>query len=119
MPRVKRGVPARARHKKVLTLTKGQRGTKSKLYRRAHEALMKSLTYSYRHRRERRRDMRRLWIARINAGARQMGVSYSQLIAGFKKAAIGVDRKVLADLAVRDPAAFTQIVEKAKAALAT
>lgn len=119
MPRVKRGVPARARHKKVLNLMKGQRGTKSKLYRRAHEAMIKALTYAYRHRRERKRDMRRLWIVRINAGVRQMGISYSQFMAGVKKAAIGVDRKVLADLAARDPAAFTQVVEKAKAALAS
>jgi len=119
MPRVKRGVPARARHKKAIQSMKGQRGTKSKLYRRAHEAMFKALTYAYRHRRERRRDMRRLWVARINAGVRQLGISYSQFMAGVRKAAIGVDRKVLADLAVRDPAAFTQLVEKAKAALAS
>lgn len=118
MPRVKRGVAARARHKKVLKLTQGQRGTKSTLYRRAHEAMLKALTYAYRHRRERKRDMRRLWIARINAAVRQMGISYSQFMAGVRKATIGMDRKVMADLAVRDPAAFAQVVEKAKAALA-
>ena len=118
MPRVKRGVAARARHKKVLKLTKGQRGTKRTLYRRAHEAMLKALTYAYRHRRERKRDMRRLWIVRINAAVRQMGISYSQFMSGVRKATIGVDRKVMADLAVRDPAAFAQVVEKAKAALA-
>ena len=114
MPRVKRGVTARARHKKVLKLTKGQRGTKSTLFRRAHEAMLKSLTYAYRHRRERKRDMRRLWIARVNAAARLEGLTYSQLISGLKKVGVEVNRKMLADLAVRDPAGFAKFAELAK-----
>lgn len=117
MPRVKRGVTARARHKKVLKLTKGQRATKSTLFRRAHEAMLKALSYAYRHRRERKRDMRRLWVARVNAAARLQGLSYSQLMGGLKKAGVEVNRKLLADLAVRDPAAFSRIVETAKSAV--
>jgi len=116
LPRVKRGVPAHRRHKKVLKLTEGMRATKHSLYRRAHEAMLKALSYAYRHRRERKRDMRRLWITRINAGARLSGLSYSQLIAGLKRANVAVDRKMLADLAVRDAAAFARIVEVAKSA---
>lgn len=115
MPRVKRGVTAHARHKKVLKLTKGQRATKSTLYRRAHEAMLKSLSYAFRHRRERKRDMRRLWIARVNAAARLEGLTYSQFIAGLKRAGVEVNRKMLADLAVRDAAGFAKVVEAAKA----
>jgi large subunit ribosomal protein L20 len=115
VPRVKRGVTAHARHKKVLKLTKGQRATKSTLYRRAHEAMLKSLSYAFRHRRERKRDMRRLWIARVNAAARLEGLTYSQFIAGLKRAGVEVNRKMLADLAVRDAAGFAKVVEAAKA----
>ncbi|MCL0101913.1 50S ribosomal protein L20 [Dehalococcoidia bacterium] len=114
MPRVKRGVTARARHSKVLKLTKGQRGTKSTLFRRAHEAMLKALSYAYRHRRERKGDMRRLWIARVNAAARREGMSYSQFMGGLKKAGVGVNRKVLADLAVKDSVGFARVVEVAK-----
>ncbi len=119
MVRVKRGVTARARHKKVLKLTKGMRATKHALYRRAHEAMLKALSYAYRHRRERKRDMRRLWITRINAGARLSGLSYSQLMAGLRRANVTVDRKMLAELAVNDQAAFARFVELAKGAPAT
>jgi large subunit ribosomal protein L20 len=116
MPRVKRGVTARRRHKKVLKLTKGHRGTKHSLYRRAHESMLKSLSYSYRHRRERKGDMRRLWITRINAAARLGGLSYSKLVDGLNKAGVAINRKMLADLAVKDPAAFSKLVEIAKEA---
>ncbi len=116
MPRVKRGVTARRRHKKVLKLTKGHRGTKYSLYRRAHESMLKSLSYSYRHRRERRRDLRQLWITRINAAARLGGLSYSRFIAGLNRAGIAINRKMLSELAVKDPAAFSQLVELAKEA---
>ena len=115
MPRVKRGVPARQRHKKVLKLTAGQRGTKHALYRRANEALMKSLFYAYRDRRDRKRDMRRLWIQRINAAARQQGLTYSRFISGLRVAGVEIDRKMLADLAVQDAAAFARLAEVAKA----
>jgi large subunit ribosomal protein L20 len=115
--RVKRGVVNRRRHKKIINMTKGQWGTRSKLFRRANEAMMKSYWYAYRDRRVRRRDFRRLWIARINAASRANGLPYSQLINGLKKANVQLDRKVLADLAVRDAAAFTQVVELAKQAL--
>jgi large subunit ribosomal protein L20 len=114
MPRVKGGPTTRRRHKKVLKLTKGQKGTKSKLFRRAHEAMMKSLWYSYRDRRQRRRDLRRLWITRINAAARQNGMSYSRFIYGLKQSNIELDRKSLADIAVRDADSFTRLVEVAK-----
>lgn len=117
MPRVKRGVTAHRRHKKVLKLTKGHRASKHKLYKRAHESMLKALSYAYQHRRERKGDMRRLWIARINAGARLEGVSYSHLINGLKKAGVEVDRKNLADLAVRDPSAFSRVVAVAKESL--
>ncbi|MFQ6014567.1 MAG: 50S ribosomal protein L20 [Anaerolineae bacterium] len=116
MPRVKGGPRARRRHKKVLKLTKGQRGTRSKLFKRANEAMLKSLSHAYRHRRTRKRDFRRLWIARINAAARQHGLSYSRLIAGLKRADINLDRKVMADLAVHDDQAFAQLVDVAKGA---
>jgi large subunit ribosomal protein L20 len=99
-------------------MTKGQWGTRSKLFRRANESMMKSYWYAYRDRRVRRREFRRLWIARINAASRANGMSYSQFIHGLKKADVRLDRKVLADLAVREPAAFTQVVEVAKEALA-
>ena len=114
MPRVKGGVVTRRRHKKVLKQTKGHRGTRHSLYRRAHESLLKALSYSYRHRRERKGDFRRLWIVRINAAARQEGLSYSRFMDGLKKAGVEVDRKMLADLAVRDPATFSQLAKIAK-----
>lgn len=114
MTRVKGGVAAHRRHKKVLKLTKGQRGARHSRYRVAHEAMMKSLSYSYRHRRERKGDFRRLWIVRINAAARQEGLSYSRFIDGLKKAGVEVDRKMLADMAVRDPNAFSQLAAIAK-----
>ncbi|MES3013314.1 MAG: 50S ribosomal protein L20 [Pseudomonadota bacterium] len=117
MPRVKRGVTARARHKKVLELAKGYRGRRKNVYRIAKQAVMKAGQYAYRDRRNRKRVFRRLWIARINAAARSHGVTYSRFMAGMKKAAIDLDRKVLADMAVNDPAAFGSIVEKAKAQL--
>lgn len=118
MPRVKRGVTARARHKKVLALAKGYRGRRKNVYRIAKQAVMKAGQYAYRDRRQRKRQFRQLWIVRINAGARENGLSYSKFMSGLKKAAIDIDRKVLADLAVFDKAAFAQLVEKAKAALA-
>ena len=116
--RVKGGTVTRRRHKKIIKMTKGQWGTRSKLFRRANESMMKSYWYAYRDRRVRRREFRRLWIARINAATRVNGMSYSQFIHGLKKADVQLDRKVLADLAVREPAAFTQVVEVAKEALA-
>ena len=118
MPRVKRGVTARARHKKVLALAKGYRGRRKNVYRVAKQAVMKTGQYAYRDRRQRKRQFRQLWIVRINAGARENGLSYSKFMNGLKRAAIELDRKVLADLAVFDKAAFAQLVEKAKAALA-
>ncbi len=116
--RVKGGTVTRRRHKKILNMTKGQWGTRSKLFRRANEAMMKSYWYAYRDRRQRRRDFRRLWIARINAAARINGISYSRLIHGLKLANVQLDRKVLADLAVRDEAAFAAVANVAKEALA-
>ncbi|MDK4544319.1 50S ribosomal protein L20 [Kingella kingae] len=118
MPRVKRGITARARHKKVIALAKGYRGRRKNVYRIAKQAVMKAGQYAYRDRRQRKRQFRQLWIARINAGARQNGLSYSKFMNGLKRAAIALDRKVLADLAVFDKAAFALLVEKAKAALA-
>ena len=118
MPRVKRGVTARARHKKVLQLTKGHRATKHTLYRRAHESMLKALSYAYAHRRERKGDMRKLWITRINAAARAVGLTYGQFMHGLKVAGVEVDRKVLADLAVRDNAAFNELVKVAQRATA-
>lgn len=115
MPRVKRGVPAHKKHKKLLQLAEGHRGTRRRLYRPAHESVMRSLAYMYRDRRNRKRDMRRLWIARINAAARMHGVSYSKLIHAIHTANIGVDRKILAEMAVNDEAAFTALVESALA----
>lgn len=116
MPRVKTGTIRRQHHKKVLKLNKGQFGTRHRLFRRANEAMLKSLWYSYRDRRTRRRDLRRLWIARINAAARQNGTTYSRLIHGMKTSQIAINRKMLADLAVRDPKAFTAVVDKAQLA---
>lgn len=115
--RVKGGPQTQRRHKKVLAITKGQRGTKSRLFRRANEAMMKSLAYSYRDRRNRKRDFRRLWITRINAAARLNGLSYSKFMHGLELAGIDLDRKILADVAVSDPSAFTTLTETAKAAL--
>jgi large subunit ribosomal protein L20 len=119
MPRVKRGVTARARHKKVLALAKGFRGRRKNVFRIAKQAVMKAGQYAYRDRRTKKRVFRRLWIARINAASRAAGMTYSRFMAGLKKANIELDRKVLADMAVHDAAGFTSIVEKAKAALAT
>ena len=113
MPRVKRGVPAHQKHKKLLQLAEGQRGTRSKLFRPAHESVMRSMAYMYRDRRNRKRDMRRLWITRINAAARMNGVSYSQLMHAVHTANIEVDRKILAEMAVNDEAAFTALVQTA------
>lgn len=113
MARVKRGVVSRRRHNKLLELTKGQRASKHKLIRRAHEAMVHSLNYAYFHRRERKGDMRRIWICRINAAAKANGVTYSQLIYSMDAAGIEVNRKILADMAVKDPSAFSDIVKTA------
>jgi len=118
MPRVKRGVTARARHKKILTQATGYRGRRNAVYRIAKEAVMKAGQYAYRDRRKKKSVFRALWIARINAAVREMGMSYSVFMNGLKKASIDIDRKVLADLAVHDKAAFTKIAEQAKASLA-
>ncbi|WP_106478264.1 50S ribosomal protein L20 [Phytohalomonas tamaricis] len=116
MPRVKRGVVARRRHNKVLKLAKGYYGARSRTFRVAKQAVIKAGQYAYRDRRQRKRQFRALWITRINAAARLHGLSYSKFVAGLKKAGIEIDRKVLADLAVHEKAAFGAIVEKAKAA---
>ena len=115
MARVKTGPHRRKRHRKVIKMTKGQYGTRSRLYRRANEAMLKSLWYSYRDRRNRKRDLRRLWIARINAAARQNGTTYSRLIHDLKVANIAINRKMLADMAVRDPETFAAVVNEAQA----
>ncbi|HVC80294.1 MAG TPA: 50S ribosomal protein L20 [Chloroflexota bacterium] len=115
MPRVKRGVPAHKRHKKVLKLTKGHWGARHRLYRTAHESMLHSLAYAYRDRRNRKRDFRRLWIQRINAAARIHGLSYSRFINGLSRANITVDRKILAELAVNDMAAFGELAKLAQA----
>jgi large subunit ribosomal protein L20 len=117
MTRVKGGPVTHLRHKKVLKLNKGNFGTRSRLFRRANETLLKSMWYATRDRKNRKRDLRRLWITRINAGARANGLSYSKFVFGMKKADIQLNRKILADLAVRNPEAFSSVVEKAKAAL--
>ncbi len=117
MPRAKGGVVTHRRHKKIIKQAKGHRGLRHKIFRRANESVMHALRYAYEHRRDKKSDFRRLWIMRINAAARLHGISYSRLIAGLTKAGVEVDRKVLADLAVRDDAAFGQVAEKAKAAL--
>ncbi len=113
MARVKTGIVRRQHHKKVLKLTKGQFGTRHRLFRRANEAMLKSLWYAYRDRRTRKRDLRRLWITRINAGARQHGVTYSRLIHAMRDSNIAINRKMLADMAVRDPQAFTAVINMA------
>lgn len=118
MARVKRSVTARARHKKVLKMAKGYQGARSRVYRVAKQAVIKAGQYAYRDRRNRKRDFRKLWIVRINAGARAHGTTYSQFMNGLKKAGITIDRKVLADLAVRDKAGFSVLVEQAKQAVA-
>ncbi len=117
MPRVKRGFKARRRRNRVLKLAKGYRGARSKLFRSATEAVDRGLNYAFRDRRVRKRDFRALWIARINAAARENGLSYSRLIHGLKLAEVGLDRKIMAELAVTDPAAFTTVVDTAKAKL--
>lgn len=117
MTRVKGGTVTRLRHKKVIKYNKGNFGTRSRLFKRANETMLKSMWYAYRDRRNRKRDLRKLWITRINAAARLNGMPYSKFIYAMKKADIQLNRKILADLAVRDPKAFTTIVEKAKAAL--
>ena len=114
MPRVKRGMAAHRRHKKVLALTKGHRATKHSLYRRAHESMLKSLSYAYNHRRERKGDMRRLWISRVNAASRAYGLTYGQFIDGLKKSGVEINRKMLADMAVREPQSFAHLVTIAK-----
>ncbi len=115
MPRVKRGVIAHQAHKKVLALTKGHRATSHSLFRRANESMLHALDYAYMHRKTRKRDFRRLWIIRINAAARAAGITYGRLIDGLNKAGIALDRKVLADMAVRDLPSFQKLVETAKA----
>jgi large subunit ribosomal protein L20 len=115
--RVKGGPQTQRRHKKVLALTKGQRGSKHKLYKRANEAMMKSLAYAYRDRRNRKRDFRRLWITRINAASRQNGMSYSKFMYGLKQADVQLDRKILADLAMNEPKAFEAVAEIAQQSL--
>jgi large subunit ribosomal protein L20 len=117
MARVKRGVMVRKRHKKVMEQAKGFRGSRSRHFKVAHEAVMKSLAYAYRDRRNRKRDFRRLWVQRINAAARLHGLSYSRLINGLKLVGIDLDRKILADMAVRDPDAFGDVVAQVKAAM--
>jgi large subunit ribosomal protein L20 len=117
--RIKRGVTARHRHKRLLQMTQGHRGGRHRLYRQAKESLLHALSYAYRHRRERKGDFRRLWIIRINAAAREHGLSYSQLVHGLQQAKVVVDRKMLADLAVRDSQAFAQLVSTAREGLPT
>ncbi len=117
MPRVKRGVPAHKRHKKILKLAEGHRNSRRRLYRPAHESVMKALSYAYRDRRARKRDFRRLWITRINAASRLHGLTYSQFMHGMKLAGINLDRKVLAEMAVFNGAVFGTIAAQAAAAL--
>ncbi|MCL4540938.1 MAG: 50S ribosomal protein L20 [Chloroflexi bacterium] len=118
MPRASRGVAAHKRHKKVLAQTEGHRGVRHRLFRLAHESLLRSLAYATADRRKRKRDFRRLWIIRINAACRLQDISYHTFITGLQRAQVTVDRKILADLAVREPAAFSKLVATAKAALA-
>ena len=118
MPRVKRGVQAHRRHKKILKQAKGYYGARSRVFRVAKQAVIKAGQYAYRDRRQRKRQFRALWIARINAGARQNGLSYSRLMAGLRKSTVDLDRKVLADLAIHDKIVFGKLVEQAKQALA-
>jgi large subunit ribosomal protein L20 len=119
LSRVKRGVTARHRHQKIIALAKGHKGLRHRIFRRANESVLHALDYSYRHRRERKGDMRRLWITRINAAARLNGLSYSRLVEGLCRAGVQVDRKMLADLAVRDADAFSSVVATARGALGT
>lgn len=119
MSRVKRGVTARARHKKVLAKAKGYYGARSRVYRVAKQAVIKAAQYAFRDRRQRKREFRALWIVRVNAAARSHGMSYSTFMNGLKKASVEIDRKVLADIAVHDKAAFAVLVEQAKAGLGT
>jgi large subunit ribosomal protein L20 len=114
LPRVKRGITAHRRHKKVLALTKGHRATKHSLIKRARESMLKALSYSYAHRRERKGDMRRVWILRVSAASRSQGLTYSQFMTGLKKAGVEINRKMLADMAVREPEAFANLVTIAK-----
>lgn len=114
MPRVKRGVTSGHRHKSVLALTKGHRATRHKLVKRAKESMVKALSYSYAHRRERKGDMRKLWITRVSAASRANGITYGQLIDGLKKAGVDINRKMMADMAVKEPGAFTDLVTVAK-----
>ncbi len=114
MARVKRGVRAHARHKKILKLARGYRGAKSKLFKMAKQQVARSMAFAYAHRKQRRRDFRRLWITRINAAARQNNITYNRLMYGLKLAGVNINRKMLADLAINDPAAFTRLVETAK-----
>ncbi|MGE5421739.1 MAG: 50S ribosomal protein L20 [Ignavibacteriales bacterium] len=114
MPRVKGGVTAHRRHKKILKLARGYRGSKSKLFRVANQQVMKSFNYAYIHRRLKKRDFRKLWIARINAAARNNGISYSKMIYGLKTAGVEINRKMLAELAISDPQAFTELADIAK-----
>ncbi len=118
MPRVKRGVHANARRKRILKLAKGYRGGRSKLYKEALTSVYKALSYAYRDRRTKKREFRKLWIVRINAAVRQFGLSYSKFINGLKKAEINLDRKVLADMCINDPAGFEKLVEKVKQTIA-
>jgi len=117
LARIKRGLTVRRRHKKVLALTKGHRATRHSLYKRAHESMLHALSYAYAHRRERKGDMRRLWIVRVNAASRAQGLSYGQFIHGLKKSGVEIDRKILADMAVREPEAFANLVTTAKGQL--
>lgn len=118
MARVKGGIVTRRRHKKILKMAKGYRMQKSKIFRRANETLLKALSYAFRDRKARKRDFRKLWIARINAAARMNGISYSRMMNGLKKAGIAINRKMLAELAVNDQAAFAKLAEQAKQQLA-
>ena len=117
MTRIKRGVTRHRRHKKLLKLTRGHKGGRHRLYKQARESLLHALQYSYDHRRKKKGDMRRLWSVRINAAARANGISYSKLIHGLKLGGVAVNRKMLADLAIRDPEAFTQVVQQSKTQL--
>jgi large subunit ribosomal protein L20 len=110
LPRVKRGVTSHHRHKRILAMTRGHRGTKHRLIRRATESMMHSLSYAYIHRRERKGDMRRLWIMRVNAACRARGITYGRFIDGLRKAGVEINRKMLADMAVREPESFTRLV---------
>jgi large subunit ribosomal protein L20 len=114
LPRIKRGITSHRRHKKVLALTKGHRASKHKLIKRAHESMLKALSYAYAHRRERKGDMRRLWVLRVSAASRSQGLTYSQFMDGLKKAGVEINRKMLADMAVKEPEAFANLVTLAK-----